>query len=73
MPAPSEGWSSFHEDHEWAHDLKFGPGFNTWVLIQWKAKEKVSVVWPYGWEGVTYEGSEKYQLPPWMVKQLKKK
>ena len=63
----------YPKGHEWAHDVKFGSGFNTWVIVQWKAKDKVSVVWPYGWEGVTYEGSEKYQLPPWMVKQLKKK
>ena len=59
--------------HKFAHDLKFGPGYNTWVLVQWRDGGKLVCVWPYGWEGITYEGSEKYVLPPWMVKHWKKK
>ncbi|MCX6224502.1 MAG: hypothetical protein NTV01_07080, partial [Bacteroidia bacterium] len=58
--------------HELAHDLKFGPGFSTWLVLQWLDKDKLVAVWPDGWEGVRYEGVEKYKLPPWVVKQWKK-
>jgi branched-chain amino acid transport system substrate-binding protein len=60
-------------DHKFAHDLRFGPGYNTWVINQWREGGTVRVVWPYGWEGVTYEGSDRCMLPPWMVEYWKKK
>jgi len=60
-------------DHQFAHDLRFGPGYNTWVINQWREGGTVRVVWPYGWEGITYEGSDKCMLPPWMVEYWKKK
>ncbi len=63
----------YPRDHKFAHDLKFGPGYNTWILVQWRDGGKLVGIWPYGWEGITYEGSEKYVLPPWMVKYWKKK
>jgi branched-chain amino acid transport system substrate-binding protein len=63
----------YPKDNMFAHDLKFGPGYNTWVLVQWRDGGNLSCVWPYGWEGITYEGTEKYQLPPWVVKYWKKK
>jgi branched-chain amino acid transport system substrate-binding protein len=59
-------------EDKFAHDLKFGPGFNTWVLVQWREGGKLVCIWPYGWEGITYEGTEKYKLPPWMVEYWKK-
>jgi branched-chain amino acid transport system substrate-binding protein len=62
----------FPKDHQWPHDVKFGPGFDTWVVSQWLGPEKLAVVWPYGWQGVTYKGSQKYQLPPWVVDYWKK-
>jgi branched-chain amino acid transport system substrate-binding protein len=63
----------YPRSHELPHDLKFGPGFNTWVVNQWRGPGKVVVVWPYDWQGVKYEGSEKYILPPWVVDYWKKK
>jgi branched-chain amino acid transport system substrate-binding protein len=59
--------------HEFPHDLRFGPGYNTWVVNQWRGPGKVVVVWPYEWQGVKYEGSEKYVLPPWVAEYWKKK
>lgn len=59
--------------HDFPHDLRFGPGYNTWVVNQWRGPGKVVVVWPYDWQGVKYEGSEKYILPPWVVDYWKKK
>ena len=63
----------YPRDHPFPHDLRFGPGYNTWVENQWRGPGKVVVVWPYEWQGVKYEGSEKYILPPWVVDYWKKK
>jgi len=60
-------------DHKFAHDVRFGPEYFTWVIVQWREGGTLRVVWPYGWEGITYKGSEKYMLPPWMVEYWKKK
>jgi branched-chain amino acid transport system substrate-binding protein len=62
----------YPRDHKFPHDLKFGPGYNTWVENQWRGPGKVVVVWPYDWQGVTYKGSEKYMLPPWVKEYWKK-
>jgi branched-chain amino acid transport system substrate-binding protein len=63
----------YPREDKFPHDLRFGPGYNTWVENQWRGPGKVVVVWPYDWEGVKYEGSEKYMLPPWVVEYWKKK
>lgn len=47
------------------HDLTFGPGYSTGIATQWIDGE-LKVVWPNGWQGVRYEGTVDYQLPPWM-------
>jgi branched-chain amino acid transport system substrate-binding protein len=52
--------------HETPHDVRWGPGYVTAVGIQWMRGEPV-VVWPDGWEGINYEGTVDYKLPPWMV------
>ena len=62
----------YPRDAKFPHDLRFGPGYNTWVENQWRGPGKVVVVWPYDWEGVKYEGSEKYMLPPFVVDYWKK-
>ena len=62
----------YPKDNQWPHDLRFGPGYNTWVVNQWRGPDKLAVVWPFGWQGVKYEGSEKYQLPPWVIDYWKK-
>jgi len=49
------------------HDVVFGPGFATSMVIQWQ-DGKMKAWWPNGWEGVTYNGMVPYKLPPWMVK-----
>ncbi|MCJ7593444.1 MAG: ABC transporter substrate-binding protein [Desulfobacterales bacterium] len=59
-------------DDHFPHDLRWGAGYNTWVVNQWRGPGKVVVVWPYKWKGVHYEGAEKYMLPPWVVDYWKK-
>lgn len=54
------------------HDVTWGPKFVTAVGTQWQ-DGKMVCVWPYGWEGVTYEGSVPYMLPPWVTEFWKKK
>ncbi len=48
------------------HDVTWGSNYVTAVGTQWQGGQ-LQVVWPYGWEGITYEGSVPYKLPPWMV------
>jgi branched-chain amino acid transport system substrate-binding protein len=62
----------YPRDQSFPHDTRFGPGYSTNVIRQWIGSDKVSVVWPQGWKGVTYEGSEKYVMPPWVVEYWKK-
>jgi branched-chain amino acid transport system substrate-binding protein len=53
------------------HDVTWGPGYITAVGTQWQ-DGKNTCVWPYNWEGVTYEGAVPYKLPDWMVEHYKK-
>ncbi|MCL0097017.1 ABC transporter substrate-binding protein [Dehalococcoidia bacterium] len=61
-------------DSPYPHDLVWGPGYITGLGIQWRDGELV-VVWPDGravlgdkaWEGIRFEGTVDYKLPPWMV------
>lgn len=48
------------------HNVVWGPGYVTAVGTQWQDGELVCC-WPFDWQGVTYEGSVPYQLPPWML------
>ncbi|SHK14860.1 amino acid/amide ABC transporter substrate-binding protein, HAAT family (TC 3.A.1.4.-) [Desulfatibacillum alkenivorans DSM 16219] len=54
-----------------SHDVTWGPQYVTSIGTQWQDGE-IQCVWPYNWEGVTYEGSKPYQLPPWVVEYWKK-
>jgi branched-chain amino acid transport system substrate-binding protein len=63
----------YPRDQAFPHDTRFGPGYSTNVIRQWLGSDKMAVVWPHGWKGVTYEGSEKYVMPPWVVEYWKKK
>jgi branched-chain amino acid transport system substrate-binding protein len=55
-------------------DLRWGPEYATGLGTQWR-DGKLVAVWPDGravlgdprWEGVRYEGTVDYKLPPWMV------
>ena len=52
-----------------AHDVKWGPGYVTGLGVQWQNGE-MECVWPPAdgsWEGVVYEGTVDYVLPPWVV------
>jgi len=62
----------YPKDHQFPHDVRFGPGYATWIVAQWLGPEKLTVVWPFDWQGIRYAGSEKYQLPPWVVDYWKK-
>ncbi|MDI6726975.1 MAG: ABC transporter substrate-binding protein [Smithellaceae bacterium] len=57
------------------HDVTWGPGHVTSVGTQWQ-NGKLQCVWPvpeYSWQGVKYEGSTNYKLPPALVEKWKKK
>ena len=47
------------------HDLMWGPEYATTVAIQWQDGEP-KCVWPWEWDGRTYQGTVKYELPPWV-------
>jgi branched-chain amino acid transport system substrate-binding protein len=61
-------------DHpRWPHDLRWGPEYATGLGVQWR-DGKLVAVWPDGkpglegiWEGIRFEGTVDYVLPPWMV------
>jgi branched-chain amino acid transport system substrate-binding protein len=63
----------YPKDHQFPHDVRFGPGYATWIVAQWLGPEKLTVVWPFDWQGVKYAGAEKYQLPPWVIDYWKKR
>ena len=59
-----------------SHDLKWGPGIQTAIGIQWQDGE-MKAYWPNKWtpaEGVTvtYKGMVPLKLPPWMIEKYKK-
>lgn len=53
------------------HDLVWGPGYLTGVGTQWQDGE-LKCVWPLDWEGVTYEGTVPYAIPPRVAMKFKK-
>ena len=57
----------FTEDH----DVTWGPDYVTGIGVQWQDGE-MKCVWPPpggAWEGVDYEGTVDYVLPPWVVEE----
>ncbi|MBI4961773.1 MAG: ABC transporter substrate-binding protein [Desulfomonile tiedjei] len=54
------------------HDVTWGPGFVTAIGTQWQDGKNLCV-WPNGWQGVKYEGTVEYKVPPVMVEHYKKK
>lgn len=53
------------------HDVTWGPGYVTGLGTQWQNGE-LKVFWPNGWEGMKYEGTVRYELPPWVIAHWKK-
>jgi branched-chain amino acid transport system substrate-binding protein len=53
------------------HDVTWGPGFVTAIGTQWQDGKNLCV-WPDGWQGIKYEGSVDYKIPPWVVSHHKK-
>ncbi|MDZ7698154.1 MAG: ABC transporter substrate-binding protein [Deltaproteobacteria bacterium] len=53
------------------HDVTWGPRYVTAVGTQWQ-NGKNMCVWPLNWEGITYEGTVPYVIPPWVVDAYKK-
>jgi branched-chain amino acid transport system substrate-binding protein len=53
------------------HDVTWGPGYVTAIGTQWQNGKNLCV-WPNGWQGVKYEGTVDYKLPPVMVEHYKK-
>ena len=54
-------------DTETPHDLTYGPGYATGIATQWQDGE-MKCVWPMlmpgDWEGLMYEGTVFWQIPP---------
>ncbi len=51
------------------HDVTWGPGYATALGTQWQDGELLCV-WPPAdgsWNGIVYEGTGAYKLPPWVI------
>jgi branched-chain amino acid transport system substrate-binding protein len=59
------------------HDLKWGPGYQTSLGVQWQDGKQVAV-WPNKWKAskeapeVTYKGIVPYKIAPWVIQAYKK-
>jgi len=59
------------------HDLTWGPGYSTGLVIQWQDGQQRGV-WPNKWKmtpdssEVTYKGMVPIKIPPWMMEKYKK-
>ena len=73
----------YQKDQKFAHDTIIGAGYSTGYVTQWINGE-LKVVWPDGkplqtsenaksWQGIRYEGTVEYKLPPWVVEYWKGK
>ncbi len=56
-------------DAENPHDVIYGPGYVTGLATQWQDGE-MKAVWPWGWEGITYEGTVQWQIPQRVIKRF---
>jgi branched-chain amino acid transport system substrate-binding protein len=70
------------------HDFKWGPGYVTRCAVQWLDGKQIPI-WPDGneapealikagmtapgWQGLRYEGTKDYQVPPWVLEYWKGK
>ncbi|RJX34742.1 MAG: ABC transporter substrate-binding protein [Desulfarculus sp.] len=61
------GLLAFSKDH----DVIWGPGYVTSLGTQWQGGKNMAV-WPYKWEGITFEGTVPVKFPPWVIKRYKK-
>ena len=72
----------YPKTHQWPNSARYGPGYQTFVGFQWR-DGKMLAVWPDGvrpplekdpaWEGLRYEGTVDFVLPPRMIKYWKNK
>jgi branched-chain amino acid transport system substrate-binding protein len=73
----------YQKDQKFAHDTIIGAGHATGYVTQW-IKGELKVVWPDGkplqtsedaqsWQGIRYQGTAEYKLPPWVVEYWKGK
>jgi len=49
-------------DTDTPHDVTYGPGYSTGIATQWQDGE-MKAVWPWDWNGLTYEGTVMWQIP----------
>jgi branched-chain amino acid transport system substrate-binding protein len=52
------------------HDVTWGPGYVVGLGTQWQ-DGKLVVFWPNGWEGMRYEGTERFAIAPWVLEHWK--
>jgi branched-chain amino acid transport system substrate-binding protein len=55
------------KDSTQPHDVTYGVGYVTGIAIQWQDGE-MKCVWPYNWNGLTYEGTVAWQIPDRVLK-----
>ena len=59
------------------HDLKWGPGYQTGLGVQWQ-DGALKAWWPNNWvaakgaPAITYKGMVPLKIPPWMIEKYKK-
>lgn len=54
-------------DAENPHDVIYGPGYVTGLATQWQDGE-MKAIWPWDWEGITYEGTVMWQIPDRVIR-----
>ena len=54
------------------HDVTWGAKYVTALGTQWQ-NGKNMCVWPFDFEGITYEGTVPYKLPEWVIEYYKRK
>jgi branched-chain amino acid transport system substrate-binding protein len=75
----SSGTIAYLKDEEGRplHEIKWGPGYQTSLGVQWQDGKTVGV-WPNKWKAsaeapeVTYKGVVPYKIAPWVVEKYKK-
>ena len=73
------GKTAYMEDDQGRplHDLKWGPGYQTSLGVQWQDGKQLGV-WPYKWKAskdapeITYKGIVPYKIAPWIIEAYKK-
>jgi branched-chain amino acid transport system substrate-binding protein len=73
FPGCSGRITFYPKGDKWAHDVRWGANYKTWLLCQLREDKELKVFWPWQWEGVTHKGTVLYEIPPRVKEYWKKK